>query len=218
MGDANAELLGLHTLSSTIGTFSCKCNRLSICTCSVASPGPRANLTTSSGPGRRSGRAGVTTRPRHVLLRYTKRTGHRLQADFNNRRIQGELNGLGHRVAASTVWKILKAAGIDPAAQRAGPTWRQFLTAQPPNRLAGRQSTRPRPWGRQHCLYLRPEPHQYGPVRGGGQLYLKTPGMRQAGSLKPTPDGIGLAKDVWLLGARLTLLLDRDRSPKAAQE
>ena len=50
------------------------------------------------------------------------------------------------------------------------------------------------------------------------QLYLKTPGMRQADSLKPTPDGIGLAKDVWLLGAGLTLLLDRDQSPKADQE
>ena len=49
------------------------------------------------------------------------------------------------------------------------------------------------------------------------QLYLKTPGMRQAGSIKPTPDGIALAKDVWLLGAGLTLLLDRDRSPKASQ-
>jgi putative transposase len=33
-------------------------------------------------------------------------------------------------VAASTVWKILKTAGIDPAPQRSGPTWRQFLTAQ----------------------------------------------------------------------------------------
>ena len=41
------------------------------------------------------------------------------------------------------------------------------------------------------------------------QLYAKTPGMRQPGSLRPTPDGIGLAKDVWLLGAGLTLLLDR---------
>jgi hypothetical protein len=50
------------------------------------------------------------------------------------------------------------------------------------------------------------------------QLYLKTPGMRQPGSLKPTPDGIGLAKDVWLLGAGLTLLLDRDRSLKASPQ
>jgi hypothetical protein len=40
------------------------------------------------------------------------------------------------------------------------------------------------------------------------QLYLKTPGMRQPGSLRPTQEGLGLAKDVWLLGAGLTLLLD----------
>jgi hypothetical protein len=40
------------------------------------------------------------------------------------------------------------------------------------------------------------------------QLYLKTPGMRQPGSIKPTQEGIGLAKDVWLLGAGMTLVLD----------
>jgi hypothetical protein len=40
------------------------------------------------------------------------------------------------------------------------------------------------------------------------QLYVKTPGMRQPGSLRPSPEGIGLAKDVWLLGAGLTLLVD----------
>jgi hypothetical protein len=40
------------------------------------------------------------------------------------------------------------------------------------------------------------------------QLYLKTPGMREAGSLKPTQQGTALAKDVWLLGAALTLVLD----------
>ncbi|RKN37837.1 hypothetical protein [Micromonospora endolithica] len=40
------------------------------------------------------------------------------------------------------------------------------------------------------------------------QLYLRTPGMREPGSLRPTPQGIGLAKDVWLVGAGLTLVLD----------
>jgi hypothetical protein len=45
-------------------------------------------------------------------------------------RIQGELARLGHLIAASTVWEILHAAGIDPAPRRAGPTWRQFLIAQ----------------------------------------------------------------------------------------
>jgi hypothetical protein len=40
------------------------------------------------------------------------------------------------------------------------------------------------------------------------QLYLKTPGMRQEGSIKPTQEGLGLAKDVWLLGAGMTLVLD----------
>jgi len=49
---------------------------------------------------------------------------------MGHRRVQGELLRLGHPIAASTVWQILHDAGIDPAPRRAGPTWRQFLTAQ----------------------------------------------------------------------------------------
>jgi putative transposase len=46
------------------------------------------------------------------------------------RRIAGELVGLGIPVAPSTVWAILKKAGIDPASRRSGPTWAQFLRSQ----------------------------------------------------------------------------------------
>jgi putative transposase len=34
------------------------------------------------------------------------------------------------RIGASTVWKILDTAGIDPAPRRAGPSWSEFLRAQ----------------------------------------------------------------------------------------
>jgi hypothetical protein len=46
------------------------------------------------------------------------------------RRIHGELAGLGVGVSASTVWEILKKAGIDPAPRRTGPAWSQFLRSQ----------------------------------------------------------------------------------------
>jgi hypothetical protein len=40
------------------------------------------------------------------------------------------------------------------------------------------------------------------------QLYLKTPGMHEPGSLQPTQQGTGIAKDVWLVGIGLALVLD----------
>ncbi len=43
---------------------------------------------------------------------------------------------LGLAVAPSTVWEILRAAGIDPAPRRSGPTWRQFLHVQAAGILA----------------------------------------------------------------------------------
>jgi len=51
------------------------------------------------------------------------------------------------------------------------------------------------------------------------QLYLKTPGMREEGTVKPTQAGTGLAKDIWMVGIGLTLLLDglNDGARKSAK-
>ncbi|WP_406334971.1 hypothetical protein [Streptomyces sp. NBC_00203] len=39
-------------------------------------------------------------------------------------------------------------------------------------------------------------------------LYLRTPGMRQEGSLRPTEQGTALAKDVWMLGIGVSLIVE----------
>jgi transposase InsO family protein len=46
------------------------------------------------------------------------------------RRIHGELARLGITIAASTVWAILKKAGVDPAPERSSESWAAFLRAQ----------------------------------------------------------------------------------------
>ena len=38
-------------------------------------------------------------------------------------------------------------------------------------------------------------------------MYARTPGMRQPGSIWPTPEGIGLAKDVWMAGVGAGLVV-----------
>ena len=76
-------------------------------------------------PHRRPGRPPTAPPIRALVLRMARENPR-----WGYRRIQGELVGLGHSVAASTVWKIIKSAGLDPAPRRAGPTWRQFLAAQ----------------------------------------------------------------------------------------
>jgi putative transposase len=73
------------------------------------------------------------TRPsvRHLVLQMAREN-----PTWGYRRIAGELAGLGRPVGASTVWAILKGAGLDPAPRRTGPTWAQFLRAQTAGLLA----------------------------------------------------------------------------------
>jgi hypothetical protein len=39
-------------------------------------------------------------------------------------------------------------------------------------------------------------------------LYLKTPGLREEGSLRPTQAGNPIAKDIWMFGIGAGLVLD----------
>ena len=46
------------------------------------------------------------------------------------RHIHGEVHRFGHPVTTSTMWKILRTVGLDPAADRTGPTWMEFIRSQ----------------------------------------------------------------------------------------
>src|SRR6187549_374702 len=82
-------------------------------------------------PHRRPGRPPTAPAIQDLVLQMARENPR-----WGYRRIQGELVGLGHSVAASTVWKILNDAGLDPAPRRSGPAWRQFLSAQARSILA----------------------------------------------------------------------------------
>ena len=77
------------------------------------------------------GRPPVRRNVRSVVLRLAREN-----ESWGYRRIHGELAGLGITVAASTVWQIMKSAGIDPAPRRDGPGWPEFLRSQAQGILA----------------------------------------------------------------------------------
>jgi putative transposase len=76
-------------------------------------------------PHRRVGRPATAAEIRGLVLRLAREN-----PGWGYRRIQGELVGLGIKLAASTVWTILKEAGIGPAPKRLETSWADFLRSQ----------------------------------------------------------------------------------------
>jgi putative transposase len=74
---------------------------------------------------RRPGRAPTAAAITNLVVRMAQEN-----SSWGHRRVQSELIRLGYRIAAATVWQILRDAGIDPALRQSCTTWRQFLTAQ----------------------------------------------------------------------------------------
>jgi transposase len=74
---------------------------------------------------RRRGRPRTLRSIRALVLRLAREN-----PSWGYRRVHGELLTLGIKVAPSTVWEILREAGIDPAPDRAATTWTDLLRSQ----------------------------------------------------------------------------------------
>ncbi len=76
-------------------------------------------------PPRGPGRPPTSTEIRQLVLRLATEN-----PTWGYRRIHGELTGLGHHIAGSTVWQLLRTNAVDPAPGRSDITWSQFLHSQ----------------------------------------------------------------------------------------
>src|SRR4051794_38791462 len=74
---------------------------------------------------KRAGRPRTLRSVRALVLRLAMEN-----SGWGYRRVHGELLVLGIKVAPSTVWEIMREAGIDPAPDRAATTWAAFLRSQ----------------------------------------------------------------------------------------
>jgi putative transposase len=82
-------------------------------------------------PHQKRGRPPLEPSLRTLILRLARENPH-----WGYRRIVGELKGLGVVVSTTSVRKVLLAAGLQPAPQRAHSSWRAFLRQQAASALA----------------------------------------------------------------------------------
>jgi putative transposase len=148
--------------------------------------------------GRRPGRPAVTKKIRQLVLRLARENPR-----WGYERIVGELAGVGVRVSATTVAKILRQAGVSPAGARAQLSWREFLRAHADSIIACDFFTVETLWlGRLYVLFF---------------LELSTRRVHFAGCTA-SPDGRWTAQQArqlaWSLSDRATparfLIHDRD--------
>ncbi len=130
---------------------------------------------------RRPGRPSTAAAIRKLVIRIATDN-----PTWGHRRVQGELVKLGHPIAASTVWQILHAAGIDPA-----PPHRPDLEAVPDR--AGPRHSRGRLRTRGHRVLgadLRPDRHRARHSPRSPSRHHREPGRRMDDAGSPQlPDG-----------------------------